>query len=67
MHPSIEAHLEAIRTLCREYGVRGLELFGSAATDAFDPERSDVEFSGRWPRRSLQPWTAEARSLIKAE
>lgn len=29
--------------LCRRYGVRRLDLFGSAATGAFDPARSDVD------------------------
>jgi predicted nucleotidyltransferase len=44
MHPLIEEHLEEIRALCREFGVSRLELFGSAATDAFDPDRSDIDF-----------------------
>jgi predicted nucleotidyltransferase len=30
--------------LCRKYSVRRLELFGSAATGAFDPSRSDFDF-----------------------
>ncbi len=30
--------------LCRRFGVRRLDLFGSAATGAFDPSRSDVDF-----------------------
>lgn len=33
-----------IAELCRTYGVRKLEVFGSAATDDFDPEKSDVDF-----------------------
>src|SRR5512143_3224435 len=37
-------HLAEIPELCRRYGVARLELFGSAATDAFDPERSDIDF-----------------------
>ena len=40
----VEKHIEAIRTLCREHGVRRLDLFGSAATGAFDPARSDLDF-----------------------
>lgn len=35
---------EAVADLCREFGVRRLALFGSAATDRFDPARSDVDF-----------------------
>lgn len=47
----ITNNLEAIGELCRQYGVRKLEVFGSAATGAFDPETSDIdliyEFSDR--------------------
>jgi uncharacterized protein len=40
----IEAHLESIRTLCRQYGVLRLDVFGSAATGAFNAEKSDLDF-----------------------
>ncbi|MEJ7763543.1 MAG: nucleotidyltransferase domain-containing protein [Thermomicrobiales bacterium] len=30
--------------LCERYGVRRLELFGSAATGTFDPATSDLDF-----------------------
>lgn len=30
--------------LCQRYGVRRLELFGSAAQGRFDPEHSDIDF-----------------------
>lgn len=49
MHPLIENHLEEIRALCRQYGVSRLEIFGSAATSAFDPDRSDVDFIVEYP------------------
>ncbi len=49
MHPLIERNLDAIRALCREYDVARLELFGSAATGAFDPARSDVDFIIEYP------------------
>ena len=35
---------EQIAALCQRYGVRRLEVFGSATTDAFDIERSDFDF-----------------------
>lgn len=44
MHPSIEQHLEEIAALCRRYGVKRLELFGSAASNRFDPASSDFDF-----------------------
>jgi predicted nucleotidyltransferase len=33
----------AIAALCREFGIRKLEVFGSAASGRFDPESSDVD------------------------
>lgn len=44
MHPILERHLDEIRALCREYGVRRLCVFGSATTDAFREETSDFDF-----------------------
>ena len=35
--------LDAIAGLCRAYGVKRLDLFGSAATGSFEPGRSDVD------------------------
>ena len=53
----VDQHLDAIRALCREYGVARLELFGSAATDAFDPATSDVDFIVDYaPETDLGPW-----------
>jgi len=43
MSPLIEDNLEEIGRLCRLYGVRKLELFGSILRQDFDPERSDVD------------------------
>lgn len=35
---------DEIAALCQRFGVRRLELFGSAARGDFDPEASDVDF-----------------------
>jgi hypothetical protein len=43
MSPLIEDNIEAIGRLCRLYGVRKLELFGSILRQDFDPERSDID------------------------
>ena len=57
MIPLIEQHLEAIRDLCREFDVVRLEVFGSAATGDFDPDRSDVDFLVEYaPETDLGPW-----------
>lgn len=34
----------AIAALCREFGIRKLEVFGSATTDRFDVATSDIDF-----------------------
>lgn len=44
MLPLIEAHIEEITRLCKKYGVRKLELFGSACRGEYDPETSDLDF-----------------------
>ena len=44
MNGLIEQHREAIRALCQRYGVRRLDLFGSAATGTFDAATSDLDF-----------------------
>ena len=35
---------EELAELCRRHHVLRLDLFGSAATDQFDPEHSDLDF-----------------------
>jgi uncharacterized protein len=40
----IDPQLAEVSALCRRYGVRKLELFGSATTDAFNPDTSDFDF-----------------------
>lgn len=40
----VEQHRLALAELCRRYRVRKLQLFGSAATGAFSPTTSDLDF-----------------------
>lgn len=57
MIPLIQDNLSQIRSLCREFGVKRLDLFGSAATGTFDPDRSDVDFLIEYePGTDLGPW-----------
>lgn len=35
--------LDAIALTCKRYGVERLRIFGSALTDRFDPEGSDID------------------------
>ena len=53
----IENNRASVHDLCRRYGVARLELFGSAATEAFDPARSDLDFLVEFlPEQQLGPW-----------
>lgn len=52
----IEDHRAGIEALCRTYGARRLDVFGSAVRDDFDSERN--------PSASLSTWRdPRARSL----
>ena len=44
MIPLVDRHKEEIAALCRRFGVRRLDLFGSAATGSFDDDTSDLDF-----------------------
>lgn len=44
MHPLVAAHHAEIVELCRRHNVARLDVFGSAATGAFDADRSDLDF-----------------------
>ena len=44
MIPLIENHSDELAELCRRHHVKRLELFGSAASGKFNPEKSDIDF-----------------------
>lgn len=44
MIEEIARHRNELAALCRRFGVRRLDLFGSAARGDFDPGRSDLDF-----------------------
>lgn len=44
MNQIVSDNLGEIRVVCEQFGVARLELFGSAARNDFDPEKSDVDF-----------------------
>jgi predicted nucleotidyltransferase len=44
MNPIIGLHKQSLAEQCRRFGVRRLEIFGSAARDDFDAAKSDIDF-----------------------
>ncbi len=57
---AIEEKRPALGELCRRFGVRKLELFGSAATGEFNPGRSDLDFIVEFPPEyDFGPWLSQ--------
>jgi predicted nucleotidyltransferase len=44
MHRLITEHQRDLAAICRRFHVARLEVFGSVASGAFDPQRSDLDF-----------------------
>jgi uncharacterized protein len=47
----VEDKRAEVAALCEKYGVKRLDLFGSAAGDGFDPEASDLDFVVSFEKR----------------
>jgi predicted nucleotidyltransferase len=43
MHPLIATRSDSIAALCRQYGVRRLDVFGSLLRDDFNEDSSDID------------------------
>jgi uncharacterized protein len=67
MHSTLLPQLPAITALCEAHGVLHLELFGSAASDHFNPDTSDVDFlvelDSEVPGSRAKRWIALAEAL----
>ena len=67
MNPLIDQHKMAVRKLCEEYDVQRLDVFGSATTDSFDPDQSDLDFLVEFkPGTDLGPWMTRFFTLREA-
>ena len=44
MIPLITQHSDQLAEICRRHHVKRLEVFGSAASDKFNPQTSDIDF-----------------------
>ena len=66
MIPAIETRADELRRLCRQYGVRRLDLFGSAATGPYDPEESDLDFLVEFQPEALDAYADAYFGLLEA-
>jgi uncharacterized protein len=51
LEPGLEARREDVASLCRQFGVAALDVFGSAVNGQFDPSHSDYDFIVRFHPR----------------
>jgi hypothetical protein len=63
MHPMVEEMLPHLPEICRRHFVRRLDLFGSAATDQFDPLHSDMDFLVEFLPQATRPWMGDYQEL----
>jgi len=64
MNRLVEIKREVLIPLCRRFGVRRLELFGSANTSDFNPDRSDLDFLVEFPAGyDFGPWLSRLLEL----
>lgn len=57
MNRLIEPKLQSLIPICRRFGIRRLELFGSANSPDFNPDRSDLDFLVEFPADyDFGPW-----------
>ena len=47
----VEERRTEVAALCEKYGVKRLDLFGSAAGEGFDPDASDLDFVVSFEKR----------------
>jgi predicted nucleotidyltransferase len=63
----VEDHKSEISRLCESFGVRRLEVFGSAAEGGYDDSHSDVDFVVEFfPGQDLGPWLSNYQDLKDA-
>ena len=61
---SILLKSELIADVCQRYGILRLELFGSIATELFDPARSEIDFLVTFPDDyDYGPWLARLQDF----
>ena len=62
----IEERAEELELLCRNYGVRRLDLFGSASTGRYEEEGSDLDFLVEFQPSALNAYADAYFGLLEA-
>ena len=62
----VEERAEELKRLCVIYGVRRLDLFGSASTGQYDSEESDLDFLVEFQPAALNAYADAYFGLLEA-
>ena len=62
--PALGGKMEELTELCRRFNVKRLEIFGSAATEAFGAESSDLDFIVDFGDQPPSPKILQAKALV---
>ena len=66
MTPAIEENRKAVADLCHRLDVERLHVFGSAASDRFDTEASDLDFLVEFRRSDTMTLADQYFGLLSA-
>ena len=66
MIPAVEERADELKRLCLTYGVRRLDLFGSASMGLYDPDESDLDFLVEFQPSALDAYSDAYFGLLEA-
>lgn len=66
MITAVEEQADELRRLCLIYGVRRLDVFGSASTGRYDPAESDLDFLVEFQPAALDAYADAYFGLLEA-
>lgn len=66
MITAVEERVDEMENLCLVYGVRRLDLFGSASTDQYDSNESDLDFLVEFQPEALNAYADAYFGLLEA-
>ncbi len=66
MIPAVEERADDLKRLCLIYGVRRLDLFGSASTGLYEPGESDLDFLVEFQPAAMNAYADAYFGLLEA-
>ena len=66
MIPAVGERADELERLCLIYGVRRLDLFGSASTGLYNPDESDLDFLVEFQPAALNAYADAYFGLLEA-